>query len=698
MRKSLTLKLVLFKSLVTSTGIIIGLILGYKWGAEDLKALLVKNFYTSAKMVDEVLGDRLTETAQNLRLLVIDRYTIEALEKGAGGGSLLKDALTGKFINERQAAWEESTYEEAIASGLLDRKASGYLKDLVKRDPVLLEVMLADNRGMTVAASGKITDLYQADEKWWQRLINTGKDDYFIGSAGYDESVGTWTIDLYFDVRGDKGELLGACKCGLDLKEFFHYFLDYRFGKTGLISIVDADGKIILHRGIEPFSIPFSEIPWQQVIESDEDWVTLKGPHGHADDIVIVWKKVQSDILLRAGKQWYIVVGQEAWEVFQPLKDYFKNAFILLAILIIVLVPLTIFISRKLTRPIKDLKGQIKDIGEGHFDRRVSIRTGDEVEDLATEFNSMVDKFQQSTTSLKELNEEIRKRSVVEKKLKEQSEKTKKSLEEALKVRKIMISMLEDNNRARENLEKSLEELKRAQKLLLQSEKLASLGRMASEVAHEVNNPLMAISGRAQLSLMDGVKDDKLRENLQIIKDQCFRATDIMRRLLAFSKPDKRKRKRADLAAVLEDSVKLVEYQFSMQKITIEKDICSGPVKLDMNRNQIEEVFVNILKNAAEAMPGGGTISVKCHVLPGKCVIEFRDTGKGIPREIKDKIFDPFFTTKKEGTGLGLSVCHGIIKAHGGRMYVESEEAKGTIVKIEFPFDGGKDEKDTDSG
>jgi len=262
----------------------------------------------------------------------------------------------------------------------------------------------------------------------------------------------------------------------------------------------------------------------------------------------------------------------------------------------------------------------------------------------------------------------------------------KKVLDESLKSREIMVSMLDDNNLIREKLEPNLKELKTAQSMLVQSEKLASIGKLVSDMAHEVNNPLMVISGRAQLSLMDEIKDKELEDNFKIIIDQCERAKEIIQRLLVFSKPSKGEIKDMDVNAALDFVVKLVEHQYSLQDIKFVRDLSNKLSLVSADDKQIHEVFMNIVKNAAEAMVDGGTITISTKTEAGFVKICFKDTGEGINEESLKSIFDPFFTTKEKGTGLGLSVCYGIIQAHNGELKYESEVGKGTIAIVSLPI------------
>ncbi|MFH1062172.1 MAG: PAS domain S-box protein [Candidatus Omnitrophota bacterium] len=217
-------------------------------------------------------------------------------------------------------------------------------------------------------------------------------------------------------------------------------------------------------------------------------------------------------------------------------------------------------------------------------------------------------------------------------------------------------------------------------------QRLAQLGTLVSHMAHEVNNPLMVISGRAQLSLMEDIQNPEVKANLDIVMKECQRAKDIIQRLLRFSRPSKGELKLTDVNASLVEVVNLVEHQFGLNNVHIKKDYAPNLPPLMVDEKQIHEVFMNLLTNAQDAIAGEGTIKIKSQK-EGKFIkITFTDSGEGITKEVLDKIFDPFFTTKKKGTGLGLSICYSIIKAHNGDLRFESVPGHGASAIIMLPY------------
>ncbi len=231
------------------------------------------------------------------------------------------------------------------------------------------------------------------------------------------------------------------------------------------------------------------------------------------------------------------------------------------------------------------------------------------------------------------------------------------------------------------------EELHTNEAYMIQSEKLASLGQLASGMAHEIHNPLTIISGEAQLYLerFKG-QDPKVDEVLTSIIEECQRAADITRRILRFAKPAPSDVAPINLKTTIDETMTLASYQVRMDRFECAVTIAGDLPKVRGNQNQLQEVFLNLILNACQAMGDrGGKLLISAGAENSQLVVKVEDTGPGIPANTLRKVFDPFFTTKSSGTGLGLFVSQRIVKAHGGTIELESEEGKGTRFTIRLP-------------
>ena len=319
-------------------------------------------------------------------------------------------------------------------------------------------------------------------------------------------------------------------------------------------------------------------------------------------------------------------------EKFMDIRDKAVRMFLVITLIgMIVALMVSSFLADSVLQPIKQLLFASSQWAKGNLDHRVKAPRKDEMAELAETFNFMA-------ASLKERDE----------KLKEYTSQQ-----------------------------------------IMKSERLATLGQLAAGVAHEINNPLGGVLMYTHLALEDLEAKDLLRKNLERAISQASRCKDIVKGLLDFARQTEPKTEESDINETLDRTSALLENQALFQNIKITKVFRSSLPKVLIDVGQMQQVFTNIILNAAEAMDGKGELTVTTRKAPDNehLEIEFTDTGCGIPPEHQDKIFDPFFTTKEvgRGTGLGLAVSHGIVTKHRGAIQVKSEPGKGTSFIVRLP-------------
>jgi PAS domain S-box-containing protein len=286
----------------------------------------------------------------------------------------------------------------------------------------------------------------------------------------------------------------------------------------------------------------------------------------------------------------------------------------------------------------------------------------------------------------------------------------------------IAVSVISKNitecKKAEEDLKKAYNELKETQDQLIQNEKMAAIGRLTSGIAHQIRNPLgIILMGVEYLDNTLSEKDEQCAGSIKIIKQAVGRANKIIVDILQFSRKTELKFESVDVCKLLDDTISLVEHSENLKKIKINRNYPEEPIKFKADKNMFQQVIINLLNNAVDAMQGNGEIKVsvfyklasKIDNKVGKrtgdyfkigdkvAVVEIEDTGKGIPEDLLPKIFEPFFTTKEteKGTGLGLSLVHLIIDRHKGSIDVESKVNKGTkfIINLQPGNDLSKGEQ-----
>jgi two-component system NtrC family sensor kinase len=246
-----------------------------------------------------------------------------------------------------------------------------------------------------------------------------------------------------------------------------------------------------------------------------------------------------------------------------------------------------------------------------------------------------------------------------------------------------------------EQVRRKTAELERVYKSLLSTEKMASIGKLAATVAHEINNPLFGILTYARLVLRELQKHDlpgraSLEEQLQTIERESKRCGDLVKNLLTFSRQTPSQREPNDLNTIVHRAVLLIKHKLDMQNIELVETLAPGLPPVECDANQIQQVILVLMVNASEAMPKGGRLVVLTG-LDGAAeqgYVTVRDTGSGIPEDVLPRIFDPFFTTKEDQnrTGLGLAVAHSIVEQHAGEISVHSTSGEGTAFQVKLPM------------
>jgi signal transduction histidine kinase len=233
-----------------------------------------------------------------------------------------------------------------------------------------------------------------------------------------------------------------------------------------------------------------------------------------------------------------------------------------------------------------------------------------------------------------------------------------------------------DHTRSYEKIEADLEI---ASKQLERSQRLASLGTLTAGVTHEIRNPLTVVRAETERLTSQNRDLEYLKNYKELVIKHITRIEGIVERMLGLAREKQREEGNVSLNELLESILQL----FKFNGVNLKKELQTVP-SIKGNVQEIEQIFVNLVQNAIEAMPEGGQLTVKTYPQWGRVVVEVADTGKGIPKELQEKIFDPFFSTRHEGTGLGLSIAYRIIREHGGDIKVDSEVGKGTTFKVLF--------------
>ncbi len=327
-----------------------------------------------------------------------------------------------------------------------------------------------------------------------------------------------------------------------------------------------------------------------------------------------------------------------------------------IAIIVVLSVFLAFYVRRFIRRPVMALTHGVRRVAEGDLDYKIQVDSDTEIGELALAFNQMTDDLQKAQHEIKQWGHNLADRV---------TERTA--------------------------------ELEETQAELLQTQKLASMGKLAASVAHEINNPLMGILTFVRTFqgwIKDGAfperKFNEFDQDLAIMGKETMRISKIVRNLLAFARRSKLEKHDEDINELLRSSLELLNHRLSLAEIDIYLHLSPDLPKLYIDAGQIQQAFMNLLLNASEAMGDGGILTITSGLTEDEEAVSVKveDTGTGISEEVMGKLFDPFFTTKEvgQGTGLGLPVAYGIVHKHGGSINVQSEVGTGTEFEVVLPI------------
>jgi two-component system, NtrC family, sensor kinase len=420
-----------------------------------------------------------------------------------------------------------------------------------------------------------------------------------------------------------------------------------------------AEACVICHKG----RTPLEEIPRTQ---RSRTFVTFEGRHmlGSVDVIRNEPSCYNSDCHHHSKAQSVLGVVDILYSLDDMDRRMRANAIAMVALslgfILIAALSVGFFVHRLVYVPLRDLEAGARRLSAGNLDQTIPVRSDDEFGQLAASFNAM-------TVALRKSEEELR----------------------------------EWGRTLEQKVEKRTQELRIAEAETVRSEKLASVGLLASGIAHELNNPLTGVLTFTTLlrkKMPDGSPD---ADDLDLVIRETKRCATIIRRLLDFAREKTPEKKFADLNHVIQDTARIIERPASFRDIEIAMDLDPDLPQVWVDADLIKQVIMNMLVNAQHAIEHEGSITVRSRrcsqprspepgMAPVPMVeIAIIDTGCGIPQKDLKRIFDPFFTSKEvgKGTGLGLSVSHGIIRAHGGAIEVESTVGKGSTFRIYLPVE-----------
>lgn len=644
-------RIVLAIVLVGCIPLLIGLVLAYMSGMQSLRDLIGGNLQAVAVQAADRVTMLVQSEIQAARLLGSAPLRVRQPVEAANSSYPQDLAQVERLIRERTQVWEKG---KEAAARLLDRDLSRFLLDTkVRSGDKVVGLLIVDQYGSLVAASSEPDHYSFNDESWWNVVRAGGSDHVYVtglipakeGSFGTPEE----TIDIAVPILDDRHHtVIGAVKASYRFDTLFGMINQIRIGQTGHAMLFDAAGA--------PLVCPIlprqaHRIPSQlmaMIVSSDPGW-GIADDDGHGGtDTVVGYAPVTG--LTLPDNTWHVFVRQQPVESYAPIRDQLRNLAAIGLVMVGLLWAMGRYVAARIARPIQVLKKGVEAISRGTYDGPLDVKTGDEFEDLAVAVHRMADKLHASRTELESLNAELTHR-----------------------------------------VEEKTAEITRQMRKLELSERLATLGKVASGIAHEINNPLGIILNRIECMEAEAAQTcvpDEVGRDLVAIRTQAERISRVTRSILTFSRGTVSTLKPLDLNCVARTCVAMAGERIAALSVRIDTQLAPELAPVMGDRDRLETVLLNLINNAIDAVTGftdNGVITVRTARIQNNgdewIWISVSDNGPGVPIAILDRVFDPFFTTKPagQGTGLGLFLSYGIVSDHRGRIEVRNDKVGATF-------------------
>jgi PAS domain S-box-containing protein len=727
----------------------LSLVLAYIEERRALRETIGVNFkeiaVEAARRIEGQLSRGVSEAQQLATVPFLRTAVIEANRSYVGK----EEQSIESGIRDWQQRWRKREGRQEFPL-FVNRIATNHLirwHDVRRADYVA--ILVTDNRGALVISSIPQVEYYYGKTAWWQTVYDGGRGQLYVSDPYFDPGFGTYVLNVSAPILEETdNRAVGAVTVLLRRDSLFHAVSEVTIGVTGHGMLLSRDGTVLICPLLSPEEHTVEPALVAQLTHAPTGWA-VAGDDAHGGQHAIIGfasvrlaERLAPESL--GGKGWLTFVRQDPVETYAPLKVLLHKVAAYGVLVLGVLWIAGVVVAKRITRPIQALHEGVQRFGAGGLDHRLSIKTGDEIEQLADAFNRMAGKVQEHTQEIEEtktyledllenandviytldreqvftyVNSKVeawgyRKEDLIGRPYlsllskRHRGRRLKGTLDIGAKrvyevevmtrsgeLRTAMVSVSPLRDQAGHilgvlGIARDITEMKKLEHQMRSAERLASVGKLAAGVAHEINNPLGGILNCLYNLRKGTLSLSRQEEYLTSMEDGLRRVQRIVRQLLDFSQQHEPELLLTDLNEVVEQVLVLTNHALVANRIRLERQLAPGLPHLMLDRHMIEQVLTNLILNAVQAMKSGGIITIRTRASEESCLVQIEDTGCGIPPEVLPRIFDPFFTTKAtgEGTGLGLSVSLGIIERHGGHILVDSEVGKGTVFTIQLPI------------
>jgi len=602
----------------------------------------------AAKSLSDQTDLSLHGAIEGMTLLAASTEIREAMELRNKRYKNLSPADISELVLQEFTLWKTSKHPDTHLTELRNNDLAAVLAAVASKNPGFRALRAVDRAGIVVAAFGALDSPYpqQGQERHRSDAVRQGK--IVLSEPFFTEPPVSAVVHICVPVLPrEPQELHGELHAEYSLRNLIPQTEDD--GDQEIVALLPARSGEGGMRILSPPHLASSRPVNFRVKEGDllsmkRGWSFVEVPQLDVKAVAGFAPLKHSSVSLpvvHKGNEWVIMTARTETDAMAPFNALFLRTLLFIAAMLLLASLSGLAFARRILRPLRALQEGVQEIGRGNLEHRADIRSNDEIEILADEFNRMAERMQRTQEQLQRRSKE---------------------------------------------LEQRMNQLKRLQAQFMQSERMAATGELAAQIAHEINNPLGIIKNYVGIAKMLMPEEDPNRENLKIVDQEINRIAGIVRRLLRFAKPGMEELQSVQINQIIEELLALLRGQLFRSKIEISEELADNLPEVNVSTDQMRQVFLNLIKNAEDAMPDGGKLSIRTRYRKGRVEIDIADDGCGIPPEDVKNIFEPFFTTKGvKGTGLGLSVSYGIVKNYNGEISVESEPNGGTTFTIQLP-------------
>ncbi len=633
---------------------IVALFATYLYSTQTLRNTIGDSFQqlaaSTARRIEVMIDDEINEARHLATAPLVVRFAVETSNR-----LYLREresAVRARLL-ERSGRWERfRTGREPTLPGFINQRTLLHIQNwLTIRPSEYHNVVVTDERGALLASANPEVGYLHGDELWWREAYAEGRGGLYVSDI-YERAPSAFLLDIAVPILDDtRTRAIGVVKFEVRRDSLTKAIMEIRVGERGHGMLLNTEGTPLICPVLPPKAHLINDPLMRQLMQTKPGWVVAEDDaHGGHNSIVgfapINFTNKLSETSL-GGNQWYAFVRQDPAETYAPVYALLRTVGLIGFGLVTALATLGFFVGKLIVKPVLLLQEQadairqsVRDLASagrfdrarvGTADRRVTVRTGDELESLALAFNQMAEALDESLKTIRDQEHE-----------------------------------------------------------LIRREKLASVGQLLAALAHDIKNPLGVIRSSAQLVLDEHQPETVKREVAQYVIEETDRLTNRINHFLRFARQKPPEIRPIGARVVLEAA--LQEWRALGRGTPVVEKVHVAPDMPDLmvDPEQIKEALVNLLINAREAMPHGGTLTLSAAAAPdgaAPAAVDIRvvDTGTGISPEHLKQIFDPFFTTKDYGTGLGLTNVKRLVEDNGGQLAIHSTQGQGTEVVLRLP-------------